>query len=56
MDPMSACQGAAGAMQAMLNSGAIKEFHLNDEEILVRHLHKVVQDYVANAEANKEQQ
>ncbi len=43
-------------MQAMLNSGAIKEFHLNDEEILVRHLHKVVQDYVANAEANKEQQ
>lgn len=37
-------------MQAMLNSGAIKEFHANDEEILVRHLHKVVQDVVAAGE------
>lgn len=37
-------------MQAMLNSGAIKEFHLNDEEILVRHLHKVVADYVSAGE------
>lgn len=40
-------------MQAMLNSGAIKEFHVNDEEILIRHLHKTVQDYVANAEKEK---
>jgi phenylpropionate dioxygenase-like ring-hydroxylating dioxygenase large terminal subunit len=37
-------------MQAMLNSGAISEFHANDEEILVRHLHKVVQDVVAAGE------
>ncbi len=40
-------------MQAMLNSGAIKEFHLNDEEILVRHLHKAVQDCVAAGERHK---
>ena len=37
----------------MLNSGALKEFHANDEEILVRHLHKVVQETVAKAEADK---
>ena len=41
-------------MQAMLNSGALKEFYANDEEILVRHLHKVVQDIVANAEKAEE--
>lgn len=40
-------------MQAMLNSGAIKEFHANDEEILIRHLHKVIQDYVAEGEQQK---
>ena len=40
-------------MQAMLNSRAIREFHLNDEEILVRHLHKTVQDYVAAGERKK---
>ena len=40
-------------MQAMLNSGAIREFHLNDEEILVRHLHKAVQDCVAAGERQK---
>lgn len=43
-------------MQAMLNSGALKEFHANDEEILVRHLHKVVQDYVAAAEREKQKE
>jgi phenylpropionate dioxygenase-like ring-hydroxylating dioxygenase large terminal subunit len=37
-------------MQAMLNSGAISEFYANDEEILVRHLHKTVQDVVAAGE------
>ena len=41
-------------MQAMLNSRAIKTFHANDEEILVRHLHKVVADYVAAGERAKE--
>jgi len=40
-------------MQAMLNSGALKEFHLNDEELLVRHLHKTVQDWVAAGEKRK---
>ncbi len=37
-------------MQAMLNSRAVKEFHLNDEEILVRHLHKTVADLVREGE------
>lgn len=41
-------------MQAMLNSGALTHFHANDEEILVRHLHKVVQDAVARSENNEE--
>ena len=40
-------------LQAMLNSRALKEFHLNDEELLVRHLHKVVADYVSAGEKNK---
>lgn len=42
-------------MQAMLNSGALTEFHANDEEILVRHLHKTVQDCVALGEQAKHQ-
>lgn len=41
-------------MQAMLNSGALTQFHANDEEILVRHLHKVVQDAVAHADKGEE--
>jgi phenylpropionate dioxygenase-like ring-hydroxylating dioxygenase large terminal subunit len=40
-------------MQAMLNSQAIREFHVNDEEILVRHLHKTVQDWVTEGEKQK---
>lgn len=40
-------------MQAMLNSGAVKEFHANDEEILVRHLHKVIQEQVALGERHE---
>lgn len=40
-------------MQAMLNSQAIREFHVNDEEILVRHLHKTVQDWVTAGEKQK---
>ena len=40
-------------MQAMLNSGAIREFHFNDEELLVRHLHKVVVDQVNAGEEKK---
>jgi phenylpropionate dioxygenase-like ring-hydroxylating dioxygenase large terminal subunit len=42
-------------MQAMLNSGALTEFHANDEEILVRHLHHVVQECVARGEQEKQQ-
>lgn len=40
-------------MQAMLNSRAVKEYHLNDEEILVRHLHKTVADWVEAGEKQK---
>jgi hypothetical protein len=38
-------------VQAMLNSGALTQFNMNDEEILLRHLHKTVADYVAAGEA-----
>jgi phenylpropionate dioxygenase-like ring-hydroxylating dioxygenase large terminal subunit len=40
-------------MQAMLNSRSLRQFHLNDEEILVRHLHKTVADCVAAGERSK---
>ena len=33
--------------QRMLDSGAKKEFHLQDEEILVRHSHRVVEQMIA---------
>ena len=35
--------GAVEAMQAALKSGAIEEFHFNDQEVLARHLHRVLQ-------------
>jgi hypothetical protein len=37
-------------LQAMLNSGALTHFTMNDEEILLRHFHKVVGDYVEAGE------
>ena len=40
-------------LQAMLNSGALTHFTMNDEEILLRHLHKVVGDYVEAGEKEK---
>ena len=40
-------------LQAMLNSGVLTHFTMNDEEILLRHLHKVVGDYVAAGKAAK---
>jgi len=44
-------------LQAMLNSGALTHFTMNDEEILLRHLHKVVGDYVeAGDERLREEQ
>jgi phenylpropionate dioxygenase-like ring-hydroxylating dioxygenase large terminal subunit len=42
-------------LQAMLNSGALTHFTMNDEEILLRHLHKVVGDYVEAGEKAKTQ-
>jgi len=35
------------ATQTMLESRAVTEFPLNDQEILLRHLHKTARDYVA---------
>ena len=35
-----------GGTQAALEYGVIDEFPLNDQEILVRHLHKVAVDWV----------
>jgi hypothetical protein len=40
-------------LQAMLNSGVLTHFTMNDEEILLRHLHKVIGDYVEAGEAAK---
>jgi hypothetical protein len=34
----------------MLNSRALTHFTMNDEEILLRHLHKTVRDYVEAGE------
>ena len=36
------------ATQTMLESRAVTEFPLNDQEILLRHLHKTARDYVAD--------
>ena len=38
------------ATQTMLESRAVTEFPLNDQEILLRHLHKTARDYVAGYE------
>ncbi len=35
------------ATQTMLESRVVKEFPLNDQEILLRHLHQTTADYVA---------
>jgi hypothetical protein len=35
----------------MLNSGVLTHFTMNDEEILLRHLHKTVADYVDAGDA-----
>jgi glycine betaine catabolism A len=39
------------ATQIGIESGYVERFHLNDQEVLCRHLHKVVGDWVAEAEA-----
>jgi phenylpropionate dioxygenase-like ring-hydroxylating dioxygenase large terminal subunit len=38
--------GIFEATQSMLASGAKKELHLSDEELLIRHHHKVIKDYL----------
>ena len=40
-------------MQKMLKSRAIQQFHANDEELLVRHLHRVVADTVGSGPAGQ---
>ena len=40
--------GMLGGTQAALETGVVDEFPLNDQEILVRHLHKMVGDWVAD--------
>ncbi|HZQ57038.1 MAG TPA: aromatic ring-hydroxylating dioxygenase subunit alpha [Acidimicrobiales bacterium] len=39
------------ATQSMLESRVVREFPLNDQEILLRHLHKTARDYVARYDA-----
>jgi hypothetical protein len=38
------------ATQLMLESGYIDRFHLNDQEVLIRHLHRVVAEWVDAAD------
>jgi hypothetical protein len=40
------------ATQTMLESRAVTEFHLNDQEILIRHLHKVTADWITDYQKN----
>jgi hypothetical protein len=42
------------ATQAMLESRVVDRFPLNDQEILLRHLHKVAGDYVSAYEEHRE--
>jgi hypothetical protein len=37
------------ATQLALETRAVDRFHLNDQEVLLRHLHKVVGEWVARA-------
>jgi hypothetical protein len=41
------------ATQTMLESGVVKEFPLNDQEILLRALHKTAADYVSGHHSPK---
>jgi phenylpropionate dioxygenase-like ring-hydroxylating dioxygenase large terminal subunit len=40
--------GMLGGTQAALETGAVHQFPLSDQEVLVRHFHKVVGDWVAD--------
>jgi phenylpropionate dioxygenase-like ring-hydroxylating dioxygenase large terminal subunit len=41
------------ATQRMLEARAVREFPLNDQEVLLRHLHKTARDYVADFERRR---
>jgi phenylpropionate dioxygenase-like ring-hydroxylating dioxygenase large terminal subunit len=41
------------ATQTMIESGAVREFPLNDQEVLLRHLHKTAREYVADYQLRK---
>jgi len=41
------------ATQMMLESRAVDRFPMNDQEVLCRHLHQVVADWVAEYERTK---
>ena len=45
--------GMLGGTQAALETGVVDDFPLNDQEILVRHLHKVVVDWVDEYQAQR---
>jgi hypothetical protein len=45
-----------GGTQAALETGIVDEFPLNDQEILVRHLHKEVVDWVERYQRERQQQ
>ena len=40
------------ATQTMIESGAVTEFPLCDQEVMLRHLHTTVRDYVAKHESD----
>lgn len=41
------------ATQRMIESGAVREFPLNDQEVLLRHLHRTARDHVADYERRR---
>ena len=41
------------ATQTMIGTRAVKEFLLCDQEVLIRHLHKVTGDYVLTGEGGQ---
>jgi hypothetical protein len=45
--------GMLGGTQAALNTGVLHEFPLNDQEILVRHFHHVVAQWVADCQRER---
>ena len=42
-----------GGTQAALETGIVDEFPLSDQEILVRHLHKVAVDWVETYQSER---